>query len=104
MTNITQEAWQEQGDRIKFKALFMYAYDYDQTGFRNIKDFFEGTVIKFEDLENSDGVGEYNVIDNNVWKATIPKSLLKKFDEIGEPGHGPGKSFSSPLKRLPTRK
>ena len=38
MTSITQEAWQEQGDRIKFRALFMYAYDYDQTGFRNIKD------------------------------------------------------------------
>lgn len=97
MTNITQEAWQKQGDRIKFKALFMYAYDYDQTGFRNIKDFFEGTVIKFEDLENSDGVGEYNVTGNNVWKATIPKSLLKKFDEIGEPGHGPGKIIFEPV-------
>ena len=55
----------------------MYAYDYDQTGFRNIKDFFEGTVIKFEDLENSDGVGEYNVTGNNVWKATIPKACSR---------------------------
>lgn len=97
MTSITQEGWQEQGDRISFQALFMYAYDYDQTGFRNIKDFFEGTVIKFEDLKNSDGVGDYNVTDNNVWKAIIPKSLLKRFDEVGEPGHGPGKVIFEPV-------
>lgn len=97
MTSITQEGWQEQGDRISFRALFMYAYDYDQTGFRNIKDFFEGTVIKFEDLENSENVSEYNVTKNNVWKAIIPKSLLKKFDEVGEPGHGPGKVIFEPV-------
>lgn len=97
MTSITQEGWQEQGERIGFQALFMYAYDYDQTGFRNIKDFFEGTVIKFEDLKNSDGVGEYNVTENNVWKAVIPKSLLKRFDEVGEPGHGPGKVIFEPV-------
>lgn len=97
MTSITQEGWQEQGERIGFQALFMYAYDYDQTGFRNIKDFFEGTVIKFEDLKNSDGVGDYNVTKNNVWKAIIPKSLLKRFDEIGEPGHGPGKVIFEPV-------
>lgn len=97
MTSITQEGWQEQGDRISFQALFMYAYDYDQTGFRNIKDFFEGTVIKFEDLKNSDGVGDYNVTKNNVWKAIIPKSLLKRFDEVGEPGHGPGKVIFEPV-------
>lgn len=97
MTSITQEGWQEQGERISFQALFMYAYDYDQTGFRNIKDFFEGTVIKFEDLKNSDGVGEYNVTENNVWKAIIPKSLLKRFDEVGEPGHGPGKVIFEPV-------
>lgn len=97
MTSITQEGWQEQGERISFRALFMYAYDYDQTGFRNIKDFFEGTVIKFEDLKNSDGVGEYNVTKNNVWKAIIPKSLLKRFDEVGEPGHGPGKVIFEPV-------
>jgi hypothetical protein len=97
MTSITQEGWQEQGDRISFRALFMYAYDYDQTGFRNIKDFFEGAVIKFEDLKNSDGVGEYNVTKNNVWKAIIPKSLLKRFDEVGEPGHGPGKVIFEPV-------
>lgn len=97
MTSITQEGWQEQGERIGFQALFMYAYDYDQTGFRNIKDFFEGTVIKFEDLKNSDGVGEYNVTKNNVWKAIIPKSLLKRFDEVGEPGHGPGKVIFEPV-------
>lgn len=97
MTSITQEGWQEQGDRISFRALFMYAYDYDQTGFRNIKDFFEGAVIKFEDLKNSDGVGDYNVTENNVWKAIIPKSLLKRFDEVGEPGHGPGKVIFEPV-------
>lgn len=97
MTSITQEGWQEQGDRISFRALFMYAYDYDQTGFRNIKDFFEGTVIKFEDLKNSENVGEYNVTENNVWKAIIPKSLLKRFDEVGEPGHGPGKVIFEPV-------
>lgn len=97
MTSITQEGWQEQGDRISFRALFMYAYDYDQTGFRNIKDFFEGTVIKFEDLENSENVSDYNVTKNNVWKAIIPKSLLKKFDEVGEPGHGPGKVIFEPV-------
>ena len=91
MTSITQEAWQEQGERIKFQALFMYAYDYDQTGFRNIKDFFEDAFVKFEDLKNSTGVDSYNVTDNNVWKASVPKSLLKKFDEMGEPGYGPGK-------------
>ena len=97
MTSITQEGWQEQGERIGFQALFMYAYDYDQTGFRNIKDFFEGTVIKFEDLKNSDGVGDYNVTENNVWNAIIPKSLLKRFDEVGEPGHGPGKVIFEPV-------
>lgn len=97
MTSITQEGWQEQGDRISFQALFMYAYDYDQTGFRNIKDFFEGTVIKFEDLKNSENVGDYNVTENNVWKAIIPKSLLKRFDEVGEPGHGPGKLIFEPV-------
>lgn len=97
MTSITQEGWQEQGERIGFQALFMYAYDYDQTGFRNIKDFFEGTVIQFEDLKNSDGVGDYNVTENNVWKAIIPKSLLKRFDEVGEPGHGPGKVIFEPV-------
>lgn len=97
MTSITQEGWQEQGDRISFQALFMYAYDYDQTGFRNIKDFFEGTVIKFEDLKNSENVGDYNVTKNNVWKAIIPKSLLKRFDEVGEPGHGPGKVIFEPV-------
>lgn len=97
MTSITQEGWQEQGERIGFQALFMYAYDYDQTGFRNIKDFFEGTVIKFEDLKNSENVGDYNVTKNNVWKAIIPKSLLKRFDEIGEPGHGPGKVIFEPV-------
>lgn len=97
MTSITQEGWQEQGERISFQALFMYAYDYDQTGFRNIKDFFEGTVIKFEDLKNSENVGDYNVTDNNVWKAIIPKSLLKRFDEVGEPGHGPGKVIFEPV-------
>lgn len=97
MTSITQEGWQEQGERIGFQALFMYAYDYDQTGFRNIKDFFEGAVIKFEDLKNSDGVGDYNVTKNNVWKAIIPKSLLKRFDEVGEPGHGPGKVIFEPV-------
>lgn len=91
MTSITQEAWQEQGERIKFQALFMYAYDYDQTGFRNIKDFFEGAFVRFEDLKNSTDVSSYNVTDNNVWKASVPKSLLKKFDEMGEPGYGPGK-------------
>lgn len=97
MTSITQEGWQEQGERIGFQALFMYAYDYDQTGFRNIKDFFEGTVIKFEDLKNSENVGDYNVTENNVWKAIIPKSLLKRFDEVGEPGHGPGKVIFEPV-------
>lgn len=97
MTSITQEGWQEQGDRISFQALFMYAYDYDQTGFRNIKDFFEGTVIKFEDLKNSENVSDYNVTENNVWKAIIPKSLLKRFDEVGEPGHGPGKVIFEPV-------
>lgn len=97
MTSITQEGWQEQGERISFQALFMYAYDYDQTGFRNIKDFFEGTVIKFEDLKNSENVGDYNVTENNVWKAIIPKSLLKRFDEVGEPGHGPGKVIFEPV-------
>lgn len=97
MTSITQEGWQEQGERISFQALFMYAYDYDQTGFRNIKDFFEGTVIKFEDLKNSENVGDYNVTKNNVWKAIIPKSLLKRFDEVGEPGHGPGKVIFEPV-------
>lgn len=97
MTSITQEGWQEQGERIGFQALFMYAYDYDQTGFRNIKDFFEGAVIKFEDLKNSENVGDYNVTENNVWKAIIPKSLLKRFDEVGEPGHGPGKVIFEPV-------
>lgn len=97
MTSITQEGWQEQGERIGFQALFMYAYDYDQTGFRNIKDFFEGTVIKFEDLKNSENVGDYSVTKNNVWKAIIPKSLLKRFDEVGEPGHGPGKVIFEPV-------
>lgn len=97
MTSITQEGWQEQGERIGFQALFMYAYDYDQTGFRNIKDFFEGAVIKFEDLKNSENVGDYNVTKNNVWKAIIPKSLLKRFDEVGEPGHGPGKVIFEPV-------
>lgn len=91
MTSITQEAWQEQGERIRFQALFMYAYDYDQTGFRNIKDFFEGAFVRFEDLKSSAGVDSYNVTENNVWKASVPKSLLKKFDEMGEPGYGPGK-------------
>lgn len=65
--------------------------DYDQTGFRNIKDFFEGAFVRFEDLKNSTDVSSYNVTDNNVWKASVPKSLLKKFDEMGEPGYGPGK-------------
>ena len=63
----------------------MYAYDYDQTGFRNIKDFHEGAFVKFEDLKNSAGVEQYNVTDNNVWKAVIPRSLI---DELGELGPG----------------
>lgn len=83
MATLTQEAWREQGERIGFKALFLYAYDYDQTGFRNIKDFHEGAFVKFEDLKNSANVEQYNVTDNNVWKAIIPRSFINELGELG---------------------
>lgn len=71
MSTLKQEKEEIQAERITFKAQYAYM---PGDGMMNIESNMMMSV-RIEDLKESENVSEYNVENNNVWKAIIPKDL-----------------------------
>lgn len=72
MSTLKQEKEEIQAERITFKA--QYAY---MPGDGMMMDIESNMMmsVRIEDLKESENVSDYNVENNNVWKAIIPKDL-----------------------------
>lgn len=72
MSTLKQEKEEIQAERITFKA--QYAY---MPGDGSMMDIESNMMmsVRIEDLKESENVSDYNVENNNVWKAIIPKDL-----------------------------
>ena len=73
MSTLKQEKEKIQAERITFKAQYAYI---PGDGMMDIKSNMMMSV-RIEDLKESENVSDYNVENNNVWKAIIPKDLSK---------------------------
>lgn len=71
MSTLKQEKEEIQVERITFKAQYAYM---PEDGMMDIKSNMMMSV-QIEDLKESENVSDYNVENNNVWKAIIPKDL-----------------------------
>lgn len=71
MSTLKQEKEEIQAERITFKAQYAYMLG---DGMMNIESNMMMSV-RIEDLKESENVSDYNVENNNVWKAIIPKDL-----------------------------
>ena len=71
MSTLKQEKEEIQAERITFKAQYAYM---PGDGMIDIKSNMMMSV-RIEDLKESENVSDYNVENNNVWKAIIPKDL-----------------------------
>lgn len=71
MSTLKQEKEEIQAERITFKAQYAYM---PKDGMMNIESNMMMSV-RIEDLKESENVSDYNVENNNVWKAIIPKDL-----------------------------
>lgn len=71
MSTLKQEKEGIQAERITFKAQYAYM---PGDGMMDIESNMMMSV-RIEDLKESENVSDYNVENNNVWKAIIPKDL-----------------------------
>lgn len=71
MSTLKQEKEEIQAERITFKAQYAYT---PGDGMMDIESNMMMSV-RIEDLKESENVSDYNVENNNVWKAIIPKDL-----------------------------
>lgn len=71
MSKLKQEKEEIQAERITFKAQYAYM---PGDGMMDIESNMMMSV-RIEDLKESENVSDYNVENNNVWKAIIPKDL-----------------------------
>lgn len=71
MSTLKQEKEEIQAERITFKAQYAYM---PGGGMMDIESNMMMSV-RIEDLKESENVSDYNVENNNVWKAIIPKDL-----------------------------
>lgn len=71
MSTLKQEIEEIQAERITFKAQYAYM---PGDGMMDIESNMMMSV-RIEDLKESENVSDYNVENNNVWKAIIPKDL-----------------------------
>lgn len=71
MSTLKQEKEEIQAERITFKAQYAYM---PGDGMIDIESNMMMSV-RIEDLKESENVSDYNVENNNVWKAIIPKDL-----------------------------
>lgn len=71
MSTLKQEKEEIQAERITFKAQYAYM---PRDGMMDIESNMMMSV-RIEDLKESENVSDYNVENNNVWKAIIPKDL-----------------------------
>lgn len=71
MSTLKQEKEEIQAKRITFKAQYAYM---PGNGMMDIESNMMMSV-RIEDLKESEKVSDYNVENNNVWKAIIPKDL-----------------------------
>lgn len=71
MSTLKQEKEEIQVERITFKAQYAYM---PGDGMMDIESNMMMSV-RIEDLKESENVSDYNVENNNVWKAIIPKDL-----------------------------
>lgn len=71
MSTLKQEKEEIQAERITFKAQYAYM---PEDGMMDIESNMMMSV-RIEDLKESENVSDYNVENNNVWKAIIPKDL-----------------------------
>lgn len=71
MSTLKQEKEEIQAERITFKAQYAYM---PGDGMMGIESNMMMSV-RIEDLKESENVSDYNVENNNVWKAIIPKDL-----------------------------
>lgn len=71
MSTLKQEKEEIQAERITFKAQYAYM---PGDGMMDIETNMMMSV-RIEDLKESENVSNYNVENNNVWKAIIPKDL-----------------------------
>lgn len=71
MSTLKQEKEEIQTERITFKAQYAYM---PGDGMMDIESNMMMSV-RIEDLKESENVSDYNVENNNVWKAIIPKDL-----------------------------
>lgn len=74
MSTLKQEKEEIQAERITFKAQYAYM---PGNGMMDIESNMMMSV-RIEDLKESENVSDYNVENNNVWKAIIPKDLSEK--------------------------
>lgn len=72
MSTLKQEKEEIQAERITFKAQYAYM---PGDGMINIESNMMMSSVRIEDLKESENVSDYNVENNNVWKAIIPKDL-----------------------------
>lgn len=71
MSTLKQEKEEIQAERITFKAQYAYM---PGDGMMDIGSNMM-MPVRIEDLKESENVSDYNVENNNVWKAIIPKDL-----------------------------
>lgn len=71
MSTLKQEKEEIQAERITFKAQYAYM---PGDGMMDIESNMM-MFVRIEDLKESENVSDYNVENNNVWKAIIPKDL-----------------------------
>lgn len=71
MSTLKQEKEEIQAERITFKAQYAYM---PGDGMMDIESNMM-MPVRIEDLKESENVSDYNVENNNVWKAIIPKDL-----------------------------
>lgn len=71
MSTLKQEKEEIQAERITFKAQYAYMPG------DSMMDIESNMMmsVRIEDLKESENVSDYNVENNNVWKAIIPKDL-----------------------------
>lgn len=71
MSTLKQEKEEIQAERITFKAQYAYMPGDDMMDIESNMMM----SVRIEDLKESENVSDYNVENNNVWKAIIPKDL-----------------------------
>lgn len=78
IATLKQEKLQVQAERIKFQVKYACMSEFGSTSFMGLEENMS-YVATITDLKETPNVSDYNVTNNNVWKATLPNSTGEMF-------------------------